>query len=69
MHIHEYQAKRLLAGFGVPIAKGGVAYGANNAAYIAAQLGGDPLGRQGANTRRWAMRCRFRRYFVGSRGR
>jgi succinyl-CoA synthetase beta subunit len=50
MNIHEYQAKQLLAGFGVPILKGGVAYGADNAAYVAAQLGRGPLGRLGANT-------------------
>jgi malate-CoA ligase subunit beta len=41
MNIHEYQAKELLAGFGVPIPQGGVAYAADNAAYVAAQLGGD----------------------------
>jgi malate-CoA ligase subunit beta len=45
MNIHECQAKELLAcllaGFGVPIPKGGVAYCADNAAYVAAQLGGD----------------------------
>lgn len=41
MNIHEYQAKALLADFGVPIPSGGVAYGADNAAYVAAELGGE----------------------------
>jgi malate-CoA ligase subunit beta len=41
MNIHEYQAKELLAGFGVAVPKGGVAYSAENASYVAAELGGD----------------------------
>lgn len=41
MNIHEYQAKAILAEFGVPIPKGGVAYGADMAAYVAAELGGE----------------------------
>ena len=41
MNIHEYQAKALLADFGVPIPKGAVTYAADNAAYVAAQLGGE----------------------------
>ncbi|HEY5103012.1 MAG TPA: malate--CoA ligase subunit beta [Steroidobacteraceae bacterium] len=41
MNIHEYQAKAILADFGVPVPKGAVAYGADNAAYVAAQLGGE----------------------------
>ena len=40
MDIHEYQAKELLAGFGVRVPKGGVAYSADQAAYRAAEIGG-----------------------------
>ena len=41
MDIHEYQAKTLLAEFGMPIAKGGIAYSPEQAAYRAKELGGD----------------------------
>src|SRR5881628_1796592 len=41
MDIHEYQAKELLAGFGVRVPKGGVAYSAEQAVYRAAEIGGD----------------------------
>jgi malate-CoA ligase subunit beta len=41
MDIHEYQAKELLAGFGVPIPRGGVAYSAEQAVYRAVEIGGD----------------------------
>ena len=41
MDIHEYQAKTLLAGFGMPIAKGGIAYSPEQAAYRAKELGGE----------------------------
>jgi malate-CoA ligase subunit beta len=41
MDIHEYQAKELLAGFGLPIPRGGVAYSAEQAVYRAAEIGGD----------------------------
>lgn len=41
MDIHEYQAKSLLAEFGMPIAKGGLAYSPEQAAYRAKELGGD----------------------------
>jgi len=37
--IHEYQAKELLAGFGVPVPKGGVAYSADQAVYRATEIG------------------------------
>lgn len=40
MKIHEYQAKALLAQFGVPVPKGGVAISAEEASKIAAELGG-----------------------------
>jgi malate-CoA ligase subunit beta len=40
MDIHEYQAKELLAGFGVPIARGAVAYSPDQAVYCATELGG-----------------------------
>jgi malate-CoA ligase subunit beta len=38
--IHEYQAKELLANFGVAIPRGGVAYSAEQAVYRAAEIGG-----------------------------
>src|SRR6059058_1243542 len=41
MDIHEYQAKDLLAGFGVRVPKGGVAYSADQAVYRAAEIGGN----------------------------
>lgn len=41
MDIHEYQAKELLAGFGVPIPRGGLAYSPEQATYRARELGGD----------------------------
>src|SRR5881398_3691177 len=40
MDIHEYQAKELLAGFGVRVPKGGVAYSADQAVYRATEIGG-----------------------------
>jgi malate-CoA ligase subunit beta len=40
MDIHEYQAKELLAGFGVPMPRGAVAYSADQAIYAATELGG-----------------------------
>ena len=40
MDIHEYQAKELLSGFGVPIQRGAVAYSADQAVYCATELGG-----------------------------
>ena len=49
MDIHEYQAKELLAGFGVPMPRGGVAYSPEQAVYRAAEIGGDALGGQGAD--------------------
>jgi len=39
--IHEYQAKELLSGFGLPVPKGGVAYSAEQAVYRASEVGGD----------------------------
>ena len=39
MDIHEYQAKELLAKFGVPIARGGLAYSPEQATYRASELG------------------------------
>ena len=41
MDIHEYQAKELLADFGVPIPRGGLAYSPEQAAYRAREIGGD----------------------------
>ena len=40
MNIHEYQAKSLLAGFGVPIARGKAVLAASEAAAAVAELGG-----------------------------
>jgi succinyl-CoA synthetase beta subunit len=40
MNIHEYQAKKLLAKYGVAILKGGVAYTAAEAEQVAKELGG-----------------------------
>ena len=45
MNIHEYQAKQLLAKYGVAVLKGGVAYTAEEAENVAMTLG-DPFGRQ-----------------------
>lgn len=41
MDIHEYQAKELLANFGVAVPRGGVAYSAEQAVYRASEIGGD----------------------------
>ncbi len=41
MDIHEYQAKEILADFGVPIPRGGLAYSPEQAAYRATEIGGD----------------------------
>lgn len=41
MEIHEYQAKELLANFGVQIPRGGLAYSPEQAAYRTTELGGD----------------------------
>ena len=41
MDIHEYQAKELLAGFGVKIPRGGLAYSPEQAAYRAREIGGN----------------------------
>jgi malate-CoA ligase subunit beta len=54
--IHEYQAKELLAGFGVPIPKGGVAYSADQAVYRASEIGGT----------RWVVKAQIH---SGARGR
>ncbi|MFV0302789.1 MAG: malate--CoA ligase subunit beta [Paracoccus sp. (in: a-proteobacteria)] len=41
MDIHEYQAKEILAGFGVAVPPGALAYSPEQAAYRARELGGD----------------------------
>src|SRR5476651_1910946 len=41
MNLHEYQAKQLLAEFGIPTPKGEVAWNAEEAVAIAEKLGGD----------------------------
>lgn len=40
MDIHEYQAKSILADFGVPVPRGGLAYSPEQAGYRARELGG-----------------------------
>lgn len=41
MDIHEYQAKEILGDYGVPIAKGGLAYSPEQAVYRAKEIGGE----------------------------
>lgn len=41
MDIHEYQAKEILARFGVTVPRGGLAYSPEQAAYRAREIGGD----------------------------
>ena len=41
MDIHEHQAKDILARFGVPVPRGGLAFSPEQAAYRARELGGD----------------------------
>jgi malate-CoA ligase subunit beta len=53
--IHEYQAKELLAGFGVAIPRGGVAYSPEQAVYRASEIGGA----------RWAVKAQIH---SGARG-
>ena len=55
MDIHKYQAKELLANFGVAIPPGGVAYSAEQAVYRAAEIGGS----------RWAVKAQIH---SGARG-
>ncbi len=40
MDIHEYQAKEILSGFGVPTPRGGLAYSPEQAGYPAREIGG-----------------------------
>jgi malate-CoA ligase subunit beta len=55
LDIHEYQAKELLAGFGVAIPRGGVAYSPEQAVYRASEIGGA----------RWAVKAQIH---SGARG-
>jgi len=55
LDIHEYQAKELLANFGVAVPRGGVAYSAEQAVYRAAEIGGA----------RWAVKAQIH---SGARG-
>ena len=55
MNIHEYQAKELLAKYGVPVPPGGVAYTAAEAQAVATRLGGA----------RWAVKAQIH---AGGRG-
>jgi len=56
MNIHEYQAKQLLAKVGVPLARGGVAFTAEEAEKVAADIGGSG----------WAVKAQI---LAGDRGR
>jgi len=40
LDVHEYQAKELLSAFGVPLQRGSVAYSAEQASFVASELGG-----------------------------
>ena len=40
MDVHEYQAKELLANFGVAVPRGAVAFSLDQAVYAATELGG-----------------------------
>ena len=41
MDVHEYQAKELLATFGVPIPRGAIAFSPDQAVHAATELGGE----------------------------
>lgn len=41
MDIHEYQAKEILAGYGVPVGAGGLAYSPEQASYRCSEIGSD----------------------------
>ena len=56
MNIHEYQAKKLLANYGVATLKGGVAYTADEAEHVAKELGG-PI---------WVVSRRSMRRYISS---
>jgi len=56
LNIHEYQAKQLLAKYGVPLAEGGVAYTAEEAERVAERIGGTG----------WAVKAQI---LAGDRGR
>jgi succinyl-CoA synthetase beta subunit/malate-CoA ligase subunit beta len=56
MRIHEFQAKRLLSGFGVAVPKGQIAYSPEQAAYRVVQIGGE----------KWAVKAQVH---AGARGR
>ena len=56
MNIHEYQAKQLLAKYGVPLARGGVAFTPEEAEKVAGDIGGNG----------WAVKAQI---LAGDRGR
>ncbi len=55
MDIHEYQAKELLAGFGIAVPRGGLAYSPEQAAYRSQEIGGE----------RWVVKAQVH---TGARG-
>ena len=56
MDIHEYQAKEILSGFGVPVPRGGLAYSPEQATYRARENRRQSLGCQSADTFRFQRR-------------
>ncbi len=58
MDIHEYQAKQLLAQFGVAVAPGAVAFTPEQAVYVATELGGS----------RWAVKAQIHSRARGQAG-
>ena len=56
MDIHEYQAKAILAEYGVAIPDGGLAYSPEQAAYRAHEIGGDTWAEKAKCTRALAAR-------------
>ena len=57
MDIHEYQAKEILARFGVPVPPGGLAYSPEQAGYRARELDGNAWVAAARKTRAKARRA------------
>ena len=57
MDIHEYQAKAILADYGLPIPQGGLAYSPEQAAYRTTEIGGD----------KWVVKRKYIRAHVEKR--
>ena len=65
MDIHEYQAKELLAQFGVPVPRGGLVYSPEQAAYRARDIGGEAWVVKAQNPFRRARQGRRRQAVPG----